>query len=443
MTHAQAFDATFHPFLQKNWPQQGLLARFERLNHAQIKELQLSVLGDDLPYPLAVLRESALAHNIRWMQDYADRRGVLLAPHGKTTMAPRLFDMQLQAGVWGLTFANVSQMAVGLHSGARRVVIANQVLAVADLNALLAWRQQLPDLQVAFLVDSLAQLALIEQWHRAVAAPLALDVLLEVGFAGGRTGCRTAEQALTLAQALNRSSAVRLCGVECYEGPLATCDREADPVVVSEFVRGVQAIVQHIDRLALFEGPEIWISAGGSAVFDLVLPLLRTSQLEKPVLGILRSGCTITHDHGHYARYLDLVAEREGMGSTLQAALEVWTLVQSVPEPGLALLNAGRRDLSFDIAMPQPVRHFSYAQCTTPGFQPDLAQAQSMPKDWHITALNDHHAYLRFDPTGTVPQVGDRVVLGISHPCTTFDKWAWLALVNDAGEVQDVLRTYF
>lgn len=443
MTQPQAFDATFRPFLQKSWPQQGPLAGYESLGAEGVKSLNLSVLGDELPYPLAVLRESALVHNIQWMQNYANHRGVVLAPHGKTTMAPRLFEMQLQAGAWGITFATVSQMAVGLHSGVRQVVIANQVVAVADLNALLAWRQRLPDLQVAFLVDSLAQLAIIERWHSAVAAPLALDVLLEVGFAGGRTGCRSVEQALTLAQALARSKAVRLCGVECYEGPLATCHREADPEVVGEFVRTVQTVVRQADATQAFETQEIWITAGGSAVFDLVLPLLRMSQLSKPVRGILRSGCTITHDHGHYARYLNLVAEREGLPHTLLAALEVWTLVQSVPEPGLALLNAGRRDLSFDIAMPQPVRHIRQAHCAAPEFTPDLAQEQVLPKDWHVSALNDHHAYLRFDPSGPSPEVGDRIALGISHPCTTFDKWAWLALVNDAGEVQDVLRTYF
>lgn len=413
------------------------------MSTAAVKELKLSVVGNDLPYPLAVLRETALAHNIRWMQEYADRRGVVLAPHGKTTMAPKLFEMQLQGGVWGMTFANVSQMAVGLHSGVRRVVIANQVLAVADLNALLAWQEQLPDLQVAFLVDSLAQLGLIEQWHRDVKAPRTLDVLLEVGFAGGRTGCRSLDQALTLAQALGRSSAVRLRGIECYEGPLATCNREADPLVVTDFVQTVQKITREIDRLKLFQGPDLWITAGGSAVFDLVLPLLRMSSLSKPVLGILRSGCTVTHDHWHYSRYLELVAEREGMGRTLQPALEVWTLVQSVPEPGLALLNAGRRDLSFDIAMPVPVRHVALAQCSLLGGSIDLAASQTLPQDWHISALNDHHAYLRFDPTGLTPQVGDRVALGISHPCTTFDKWSWLALVNDEGWVQDMVTSWF
>jgi D-serine dehydratase len=435
--------APFSTFLQKSWPQQGRLAAFQSLSSASIKELNLSVVGDDLPYPLAVLRESALVHNIRWMQDYAERRGVVLAPHGKTTMAPQLFDMQLKCGAWGMTFANVSQMAVGLHSGVRRVVIANQVLAVADLNALLAWQVQLPDLEVAFLVDSLAQLDVIEQWHRSLKVPHAMDVLLEVGFAGGRTGCRTLEQAMILAQAINRSPALQLRGIECYEGPLATCSRDQDPLVVTQFVQTVQTVTREVDRLQLFSGPDIWITAGGSAVFDLVLPLLRMSALCLPVLGILRSGCTVTHDHWHYARYLDLVAERENLGCTLQAALEVWTLVQSVPEPGLALLNAGRRDLSFDIAMPVPVRHIPLAQCGPCALAPDLAITPNLPQDWHISALNDHHAFLRFDPSGLTPQVGDRVALGISHPCTTFDKWTWLALVNDQGQVQDVVTTWF
>ena len=434
----------FKPLRQKNWPQQGRLAGSTPLSAGAVQALGLSLLGNDLPLPIAALRQSALAHNIAWMQDYADRRGLALAPHGKTTMAPLLFKMQLQGGAWGLTFANVSQMALGLDCGARRVVIANQVMAVADLDALLAWRLQLPDLQVAFLVDSMAQLAFIEKWHAAKGVTLKLDVLLEVGFLGGRTGCRTSEQALALAQAIAGSGAVALQGVECYEGPLAKCDPDADPEVVTAFVQTVQALTRQMDAQGLFAGDSIWVTAGGSAVFDLVVPLLRMAHLSKPLLGILRSGCTVTHDHGHYARYLDLVAQREGLGQTLVPALEVWTLVQSVPEPGLALLNAGRRDLSYDIALPVPVRHWATTPVETPGAAIDLSQPQALPTDWQIVALNDHHAYLRFDPNSTlVPHVGDRVALGISHPCTTFDKWPWLALVDDSGQVQDIVTTYF
>ncbi len=84
----------FVPLRQKNWPQQGRLAGNNPLTAEAVRALGLSLLGDDLPLPVAVLRQSALAHNVAWMQNYADRRGVVLAPHGTTTMAPLLFNMQ-------------------------------------------------------------------------------------------------------------------------------------------------------------------------------------------------------------------------------------------------------------------------------------------------------------------------------------------------------------
>ncbi|NPC57226.1 amino acid deaminase [Caenimonas soli] len=392
-----------------------------------------SLLAGDLPFPLAVLRRSALEHNLAWMQDYATRRGVALAPHGKTTMSPQLFARQLQAGAWGLTFATVFQAAAGVQAGARRVIIANQVVCDADLDGLAMLLGRHADLRIWFLVDSLAQLSLIEQWSRRQIAAPPLDVLLEMGVPGQRTGCRTLEEAVALAQAMASSPAVRMGGIECYEGGLARCESEHDSREVTALVRRVSEAAKVCDRQALFAGEEILLTAGGSAVFDLVMPLLRTQGLSKPVRGVLRSGCYVTHDHGNYARFLKQVEKREGLQSSLQPALEVWSLVQSVPEPGLALLTCGRRDISYDIEMPIPVRHVKRGT---------RAVANS-PAGWTISALNDQHAYLRFDPATAAPQVGDTVALGISHPCTTFDKWRWMPVVEDDWTVSGAIRTCF
>lgn len=392
-----------------------------------------NVLADDLAYPLAVLRRSALTHNLAWMKDFARRKGVDLAPHGKTTMAPALFAEQLAAGAWGLTFATVFQVAVGVEAGARRIVIANQVAADADLDGLRVLLSRHADLRVWLLVDSLAQLALIEDWAARRQFDGRLDVLLEMGIPGQRTGCRTRDEALALAQALAQSKTVRFGGIECYEGGVARCDSENDAREVTALVRRVTEVARDCDAQGLFTEAEILLTAGGSAVFDLVVPLLRTQGLSRPVRGVLRSGCYVTHDHGNYARFLAQVERREGLDSSLRPALEVWALVQSVPEPGLALLTCGRRDISYDLEMPMPTR---------------LARrgarvAEASPSGWQISALNDQHAYLRFDPAGTVPQVGDRVALGISHPCTTFDKWRWMPLVEDDWRVTGAIETRF
>lgn len=395
-----------------------------------------NVLADDLPYPLAVLRRSALAHNLAWMQDFAERKGVALAPHGKTTMSPELFRLQLDAGAWGLTFATIHQLAVGVEeAGVRRAIIANQVLGDADLDGLYALLQRHADLRVWFLVDSPAQLRLIEDWAARRQVTRRFDTLLEMGVPGYRTGCRTLEEALALAQAMARSPAVQLGGVECYEGGAARCDNAHDTREVTALVRRVAEAVRQCDAQGLFaDDPDaILLTAGGSAVFDLVVPLLRLQGLSRPVQGVLRSGCYLTHDHGNYRRYLRLVEQREGLDASLRPALEVWTLVQSVPEPGLALLTGGRRDLSYDIEMPLPARW-------APRGQRAAAEA---PAGWSVTALNDQHAHLRFDPAGPAPAVGDRVALGISHPCTTFDKWRWMALVEDDWTVSGAISTHF
>jgi D-serine dehydratase len=404
------------------------------LRRSAIAAQRWNLLRGDLPLPLAVVRRDALAGNLCWMQRFAREHGVDLAPHGKTPMSPQIFAAQLAAGAWGISFANVVQARVGLLAGARRCLIANQVLAETDLAALDALRREFAGARLWFLVDSLAQLELIEAWHRAQPAPLpAFEVLLELGLDGGRTGVRGHDQALALARRLRSSPAVSLAGIECYEGLWARGHSDEDRVLVQGLMQRVQAVARQCDRERLFESEEVLLSAGGSSIFDLVAPLLR-AELSLPVRGVLRSGCYATHDHGSYRRYMAVMDTRLACGHGLSAALEVWARVQSCPEPGLALLTAGKRDCSYDIEMPIPVWWCVRGQ-------PMPAAA---PAGWQVSAMNDQHAYLRFAAADApAPQVGDLVALGISHPCTTFDKWRWMAVVDDRYDVVDALVTFF
>jgi len=395
-----------------------------------------SLLAGDLPLPIALLKRDALAHNLAWMQQQVRRWGIDLAPHGKTTMSPQLFARQLEAGAWGLTFATVNQLAIGVAAGARRTLIANQVLGDADLAAIQMLRREHADLRVAFLVDSPAQLALIEAWAQRHPGSLPFEVLLEIGIPGGRTGCRTHDEAVALAKRLHASTAVRLVGIECYEGLGAKGSTEADAPYTQALMDRVEAIARLCDDGGLFDSDEVLLSAGGSAIFDLVATRLKPA-LGRPVRGLLRSGCYVTHDHGNYKRYVDVVESRLGCarGESLRPALEVWALVQSCPEPGLAILAVGRRDLSFDIEMPLPIARAARAALAT----------RAVPASWKISGLNDQHAYLRWSDADSAeaPVVGERVGLGISHPCTTFDKWHWMPMVDDDYLVVDAVVMHF
>jgi D-serine dehydratase len=222
-------------------------------------------------------------------------------------------------------------------------------------------------------------------------------------------------------------------GVECYEGLAATGQSAQDEPYAQQLMDRVQAVARACDEQNLFDADEVLLSAGGSAIFDLVAPGLKL-QLRRPVIGLLRSGCYITHDQGTYQRMMRAVAERTGCGNGLQAAMEVWASVQSCPEPGLAILAVGKRDISYDWELPKPLR-----VCRRGSL--DL---QAADPDWRISKLNDQHAYLEgTGPQHAALQVGDLVCLGISHPCTTFDKWRWLPLVDEHYQVVDALVTCF
>jgi D-serine dehydratase len=413
---------------QKGFPHQS-----PPLRRSQIGKQGWNVLAGDLPLPLAVIKRKVLQHNLAWMQGFADEHCLGLAPHGKTTMSPQLFRLQLDAGAWGMTFATVTQMRVGLAAGAQRCLIANQVFADIDLACIASLLRSRPGLRPIFLVDSLAQLDLIEAWQHAHPQACAFEVLLEIGVPGGRTGCREMAQALELARRLHSSTALQLVGVECYEGLAATGDTAQDEPYVRHLMDLLQAVVKQCDDQDYFDSDEVLLSAGGSAVFDLVATGLKPV-LRRKVQGLLRSGCYVTHDQGNYKRMMSAVAARTGCTSGLQAALEVWAEVQSCPEPGLAILAAGKRDLSYDWDMPIPL-----AVCAR-----GTRDLRAVAPDWKVVKLNDQHAHLQgSDAQHQALQVGDRVCLGISHPCTTFDKWRWMPLVDADYSVVDAIVTCF
>lgn len=394
-----------------------------------------NVLKGDLPLPLAIVKQSAMKHNLGWMQRFAKGQGVDMAPHGKTTMSPQLLQRQLDEGAWGLTFATVAQMRAGITAGAQRLIIANQVVNAVDLAGIQGMLREYPGLRIVFLVDSLAQLALIETWSKANTAQVVspFEMLMEIGVMGARTGVRADADAMALAAAIHASPACRLVGIETYEGQGATGNSDNDKAYADTLMQCVCGIALACDQQGLFDSDEVLMTAGGSAIFDLVSGWL-TPKLSKPVRGLLRSGCYITHDHGNYKRLVSAVNSRLHDSDGLKPAIEVWATVQSCPEPGLAILAVGRRDLSYDLELPIPL-----STVNAPGAAP-----VAVPADWKITALNDQHAYLRGEgPAHAALKVGDLVALGISHPCTTFDKWRWMPVVDDSYGVCDALVTCF
>jgi D-serine deaminase-like pyridoxal phosphate-dependent protein len=372
-----------------------------------------------LTYPLLTLRESALANNLEAMAAWCARAGVALAPHGKTAMSPELAARQLAHGAWGITVASIGQLQTYRAFGFGRLLLANELTDPAGIAWLAAERAADPGFEAYCYVDSLDGVAILDRVLRQHPAGRPLPVLVEIGQAGARTGCRTDEQALAVAAAARAAGSLTVAGVAGYEGTLRGGDG-----VVAGFARRLRALAGALDD---GNGPVI-VTAGGSAYFDVVAREL-TAPGTAGVQVILRSGAYITLDHGLYGKVSP--AGRGVPGApALRPAIEVWAQVLSRPEPGLALLGAGRRDVGFDSGLPVPLR-------VIPGSGPAASTA-----GWTVTDLNDQHAYLRLDP-GAALAPGDLVGLGISHPCTTLDKWRVLVVVDDEDAVTDVYHAFF
>lgn len=368
--------------------------------------------------------------------------GVRLAPHGKTTMAPQIIARQLAAGAWAVTAATIPQVQVFRAFGVQRVLLANEVTDRRGIDWLAAELAADPDFDCYVYVDSIAGTQILDEALRASWQGLSgrqrrrLPVLIELGHAGGRTGCRSVPEALDVARAAAATSTLLVVGAAGFEGSIGHDDEPATVAAITGFCRDLRSLSEQLPPLDPSAGPVI-LSAGGSAFFDIVVRELTAGAgtgagQQRPPL-VLRSGAYVTHDHGFYER----IAPRPGppgspgrTGPLLTPALELWAPVLSRPEPGLAIACAGRRDVSFDQGMPVPIRLRRR--------DGRLSEAAGM----RVTALDDQHAYLNVPP-GTALDPGDLVCLGISHPCTALDKWGVIPAVDGDYRVTDAIHTFF
>ncbi len=341
------------------------------LDPNDIAQLNWNLLREDLSLPTAVLYEDRLRHNLDWMQQFITAYGAKLAPHGKTTMAPKLFARQLQTGAWGITLATAHQTHVAYAHGVRRVLMANQLVGKENM-AIIARLLEDPAFEYYCLIDSAA---LVDQLGAYFSQRgQRLNVLLELGVAGGRTGVRDdAQLQAVLASLAQWSYSIALSGIEVYEGVLE------DEASVRAYLERAVAITRTLAAEKRFQRSAILLSGAGSAWYDVVAEVFSAANFGNAVEIVLRPGCYLTHDIGAYREAQAKIQERnpiaKRMGAGLLPALQVWAYVQSVPEPERAIIAMGKRDAAFDAGFPT----------SRPAFQAARRSAESL-----LSALDNH-----------------------------------------------------
>ncbi|MEU7551192.1 alanine racemase [Streptomyces sp. NPDC044571] len=402
-----------------------------RLTVGQLAAERRDLYTGGFTTPVLTLDAEALEHNLTALGAYAARHSLAFAPHGKTCMAPQLFRRQLDHGAWGITAAVPHQARVYRAFGIQRIFLANELVDPVALRWVADELAADPDFRFVCYVDSVRGAELMDRALRehTGGAGRRVDVVVELGAGeGARTGARTEDDCRAVADAVAATATLRLVGVAGYEAEVP----DADPDGVHAYLRRLTALAVEFDKAGRFAAglDEIVVSAGGSAWFDAVADVFgELPELSRPVLRLLRSGAYVSHDHGWYTR-LTPFNRVPGEGG-LRPAFRLWTQVVSRPTATQAFVNAGKRDVAYDLGLPE-------AELV----RDPLTGADRPATGIRVVKLSDQHAWLETDSADAV-QVGDWVALGMSHPCTIFEKWPLIPVVEADGTVTDYVRTFF
>ncbi|MFI6104533.1 amino acid deaminase [Streptomyces sp. NPDC051310] len=405
----------------------GLPFDAEGLTVGELAAQRRNLFTGGFTTPVLALSAESVEHNLAVLEAYSERHGLAFAPHGKTSMAPQLFARQLAYGAWGITAAVPHQARVYRAFGVPRIFLANELVDAAALRWLARELAEDPGFHFVCYVDSVRGVELMDRALDGAARPV--DVVVELGAGdGARTGARTEADCDAVAEAVATARHLRLVGVAGYEGEVP----QATGTAVRDWLRRLTALAVRLDEAGRFPAgvEEIVVSAGGSAWFDTVAEVFADlPPLSRPVLKLLRSGAYVSHDDGQYRALTPF--NRVPDEGALQPAFRLWAQVVSRPAPGQAFVNAGKRDAAYDLHLPE-------AQVVRSARDGSVRPATGIT----VSRLSDQHAWLD-TADGAELEVGDWVGMGLSHPCTVFDKWQLIPLVEADGTVTDFVRTFF
>ncbi|MDA9749185.1 hypothetical protein N9U75_03430, partial [Pelagibacteraceae bacterium] len=192
---------------------------------------------------------------------------------------------------------------------------------------------------------------------------------------------------------------------------------------------------------SLYKEKKNIISGGGSEYFDLVVKYYNKSKITKDTKLILRPGSFIAYGHGYYEKKINNLRKRNLLTSILKKnntffkpSLLLWAHVISINESGLAIINFGKRDASFDLGNPIPINVYRNKKI--------FKKIKYKSNNLSIYKLNDQHAFLKYNNKLKL-NIGDLISFGVSHPCITLDKWRYIYLINSNHDIIDIYKTFF
>jgi len=321
--------------------------------------------------PALLIDLDAMEFNLRAMAEFFEESTARLRPHFKTHKTPVIAHQQLEAGAIGITCAKLSEAEVLVASGVKDILIANQIVGSIKISRLADLAHHTRLIVAVDQEDNIRQLSASMQ-----EAGSAIRVLVEVDVGLGRCGVHTNEEALHLAGIVSTSPGLEFSGLLGYEGQAVFIVDRAERVEAVEKAMG--KLVEAANWIRKADLPCEIVSAGGTGTYDITGRFPGVTEVE--------AGSYVLMDTRY--RQLDL---------PFRCALTLLATVISVPMPGRAVIDAGKKALSVEHGLPEVV-----------GFE-----------GIRLVNLHEEHGLIEVEPQRTELVPGQKIELLPSHVCTT------------------------
>jgi D-serine deaminase-like pyridoxal phosphate-dependent protein len=283
-----------------------------------------------LDTPTLLVDLDVMEANIALIAATCRENGVGWRPHIKGQKCPEIARKELAAGAIGVTCAKLGEAEVMAEAGIRNILIANQIVGPAKVQRLINLLER-ADPIVA--VDSVANAAELAEAARARGRRL--EVVIEVDVGMKRAGVTPGGPVVALANAIGPLSGLLFRGLIAWESQaVAIVDPAAKEKAV---VEAVGLLTASADACRHAGYPIGIVSCGGTGTFPYCVrqPGVSEVQVGGGIFGDM-------HYRNHY--HVDF-----------PCALTVMATVTSRPTPTRIVLDAGKKSMSGDAAMPQPI----------------------------------------------------------------------------------------
>ncbi|TMH52873.1 MAG: DSD1 family PLP-dependent enzyme [Betaproteobacteria bacterium] len=274
--------------------------------------------------------------------------GVAWRPHSKAHKTPEIAHMQIAAGATGVTCAKLGEAEVMAAAGIRDILIANQIVGPIKIGRLVDLADRADPIVCADSIENLTELD-----AAFTRANKRLRVAIEVDIGMNRAGVEPGAPVVAFAREIANRPGLRFAGVVGWEAHATTI---GDAAKKEQTVRAAVSLLTASARACREAGYRVEVvSCGGTGTFP-------------------------------YCAHVDF-----------SPALTVLTTVTSRPTPTRIVVDAGKKTMSGDAAMPAPS-----------GLPPIAA-----------LKLSAEHAKIELEQPSDVPKIGDKIEFIVGYSDTT------------------------